>query len=414
MDAERRRRPRPVHGVFNATGQPRLVPAGLRRRRPAARRPARRAPARRGDAARARRPSSRPSGRGPTAARRCERATLLASPRGRARRGGAVCSSASARAGREARDEVDADRPRQRGRPRRRARDPRAAAERRPDDGILGEEGDDVPGHERAALDRRPARRHDQLPLGIPQWCVSVACEDARRRRPRPAARRAVRGRRAAGRRAQRRRALRPQRRDDLAPRWSPPASATTRACARAGASRRARVLPRVRDIRRAGSAALDLAWTAAGRFDAYYERGVKRWDVAAGALLCARAGLEVRDLPARDGLPPGARRAAGDRRRAARARRVEHSAPARGGVPGGWDSNPHALAGNGVLRPRVYQFRHPGRRVTSYAAACSARLGRRARRRLRPPLDLDVPGLPEAAHREDDEQHLDRDDAAA
>ena len=65
-----------------------------------------------------------------------------------------------------------------------------------------------------------------------------------------------------------------------------------------------ARVLPRVRDIRRAGSAALDLAWVAAGRLDAYYERGVKRWDIAAGALLCERAGLEVRALDA-DGEDP-------------------------------------------------------------------------------------------------------------
>lgn len=60
-----------------------------------------------------------------------------------------------------------------------------------------------------------------------------------------------------------------------------------------------ARVLPRVRDIRRVGAAALDLAWCACGRFDAYYERGVQRWDVAAGSLIAARAGLEVRELPA-------------------------------------------------------------------------------------------------------------------
>lgn len=60
------------------------------------------------------------------------------------------------------------------------------------------------------------------------------------------------------------------------------------------------RVLPRVRDIRRFGSAAMDLAWCACGRWDAYYERGVKAWDVAAGALIAARAGLEVRTLPAR------------------------------------------------------------------------------------------------------------------
>lgn len=58
------------------------------------------------------------------------------------------------------------------------------------------------------------------------------------------------------------------------------------------------RVLPRVRDIRRFGSAAMDLAWCACGRWDAYYERGVHIWDVAAGALIAARAGLVVQDLP--------------------------------------------------------------------------------------------------------------------
>jgi myo-inositol-1(or 4)-monophosphatase len=59
-----------------------------------------------------------------------------------------------------------------------------------------------------------------------------------------------------------------------------------------------ARVLPRARDIRRVGAAALDLCWCAAGRLDAFYERGVHHWDVAAGALICRRAGREVRDLP--------------------------------------------------------------------------------------------------------------------
>jgi myo-inositol-1(or 4)-monophosphatase len=60
-----------------------------------------------------------------------------------------------------------------------------------------------------------------------------------------------------------------------------------------------ARVLPTARDIRRVGAAALDLAWSACGRFDAYYERGVKPWDIAAGTLICRRAGLEVRELAA-------------------------------------------------------------------------------------------------------------------
>jgi myo-inositol-1(or 4)-monophosphatase len=59
-----------------------------------------------------------------------------------------------------------------------------------------------------------------------------------------------------------------------------------------------ARLLPLVRDVRRLGAAALDLAWAAAGRYDAYFERGVKHWDIAAGALICSRAGLAVHELP--------------------------------------------------------------------------------------------------------------------
>jgi len=65
-------------------------------------------------------------------------------------------------------------------------------------------------------------------------------------------------------------------------------------------------LLPVARDLRRAGSAALDLAWCACGRFDAYYERGVKQWDIAAGSLIASRAGLVVRTLPDVDGLPFG------------------------------------------------------------------------------------------------------------
>ena len=57
------------------------------------------------------------------------------------------------------------------------------------------------------------------------------------------------------------------------------------------------RVLPAVRDIRRAGAAAIDLAWVAAGRLDGYWERGLHRWDWAAGRLLVVEAGGEVRDL---------------------------------------------------------------------------------------------------------------------
>ncbi|MBV9366374.1 MAG: inositol monophosphatase [Solirubrobacterales bacterium] len=66
------------------------------------------------------------------------------------------------------------------------------------------------------------------------------------------------------------------------------------------------RVLPRVRDIRRVGAAALDLCWCACGRFDAYYERGLNHWDVAAGGLIASRAGLAVRDLAATGKEPAG------------------------------------------------------------------------------------------------------------
>jgi myo-inositol-1(or 4)-monophosphatase len=63
------------------------------------------------------------------------------------------------------------------------------------------------------------------------------------------------------------------------------------------------RVLPRVRDVRRAGAAALDLAWVAAGRLDAYFERGLKPWDWAAARVLVSEAGGALAEL---DGEPPG------------------------------------------------------------------------------------------------------------
>jgi myo-inositol-1(or 4)-monophosphatase len=65
-------------------------------------------------------------------------------------------------------------------------------------------------------------------------------------------------------------------------------------------------LLPLVADVRRAGAAALDLCICASGRIDAYYERGVKAWDVAAGELICARAGLQIRRLEPRGNLPGG------------------------------------------------------------------------------------------------------------
>jgi myo-inositol-1(or 4)-monophosphatase len=65
-----------------------------------------------------------------------------------------------------------------------------------------------------------------------------------------------------------------------------------------------AAVLPRVRDIRRGGSCAVDLCSLAAGRVDAYYERGVNYWDWAAGGLIAAEAGARVAGLAGKQPNP--------------------------------------------------------------------------------------------------------------
>ncbi|MEO1398206.1 MAG: inositol monophosphatase family protein [Pseudomonadota bacterium] len=56
-------------------------------------------------------------------------------------------------------------------------------------------------------------------------------------------------------------------------------------------------VLNNVAGLRRTGSAAMDLAWTAAGRFDAYWERNIKPWDMAAGIVIVREAGGIVTDM---------------------------------------------------------------------------------------------------------------------
>ena len=60
-----------------------------------------------------------------------------------------------------------------------------------------------------------------------------------------------------------------------------------------------ARMLPQVRDIRRTGSAALDLCGLAAGRYDAYVEQGLMPWDLAAGGLIAREAGIVISGLGA-------------------------------------------------------------------------------------------------------------------
>ena len=60
-------------------------------------------------------------------------------------------------------------------------------------------------------------------------------------------------------------------------------------------------IAQRVSGVRRFGSAALDLAWVAAGRFDGYWERGLSAWDIAAGVLLVTEAGGKVTGIDGGD-----------------------------------------------------------------------------------------------------------------
>ena len=74
---------------------------------------------------------------------------------------------------------------------------------------------------------------------------------------------------------------------------------------AAAGRAVAERLIGSVRDVRRLGSAALDLCYVAAGRYDAYYETGLNSWDAAAGELIATEAGCRSGDFA---GGPPGRR----------------------------------------------------------------------------------------------------------
>ena len=180
----------------------------------------------------------------------------------------------------------------------------------RPDDGFLGEEGADDAGSSGLRWVVDPLDGTTNFLFGLPQWAVSIAVEDAdgvlagvvydpprgelwaaERDGPATLDGRIVRG----------------SGRVELATALVATGFGYDAEVRRAQAATIAALLPEVRDVRRFGAAALDLAWCAAGRFDAYFERGVKHWDVAAGALLCECAGLAVALLgpapPQEDGI---------------------------------------------------------------------------------------------------------------
>jgi myo-inositol-1(or 4)-monophosphatase len=171
----------------------------------------------------------------------------------------------------------------------------------RPDDAIVGEEeGETGTGSLRWIVD--PLDGTVNFLFGIPQFAVSVACEDASGALAgvildpiRDECFMATRD----GEVTVDGRPIAASTRDDLATAMVATGFGYDSRMRARQAEVVARVLPRVRDIRRAGAAALDLAWSACGRYDAYYERGVHTWDIAAGALIAERAGLTVRRLPA-------------------------------------------------------------------------------------------------------------------
>jgi myo-inositol-1(or 4)-monophosphatase len=185
----------------------------------------------------------------------------------------------------------------------------------RPDDGLLSEEGaggtdagaaapPSVGGERRWVVD--PLDGTTNFLYGLPAWCVSIALEDADGGVVGvvhdPLAGETFTAERGGGcrlnGRAVRVRDHQPLDRALVATGFGYEAEVRSRQ-ARALTT----VLPRVRDLRRGGSAALDLAWLAAGRLDGYWELGVKPWDVAAGALCVREAGGLVRPL---DAEPPG------------------------------------------------------------------------------------------------------------
>lgn len=184
----------------------------------------------------------------------------------------------------------------------------------RPDDGIVGEEGDDVAGASGVRWVLDPIDGTVNFVYGIPAYAVSVAAEVAGECRAGIVLDvvsgeefTAVLGEGAwlrPGAQAPARRLVLP----------APPGLARALVATGFGydaerrrqqASAVARLLPQVRDVRRIGAASLDLCNVAAGRVDAYVEQGLQPWDIAAGALIAREVGAVVSGF---DGAAPSER----------------------------------------------------------------------------------------------------------
>lgn len=167
-------------------------------------------------------------------------------------------------------------------------------SEHRPQDGFLGEEGASSPGTSGIRWVIDPLDGTVNYLYGLPTWAVSIAAErdgetvvGVVAAPMRGETYRAVLGGGAYA--GERRLAARPSPELGQALVGTGFGYVQSRRAHQADVARR--VIPRVRDIRRGGSAAIDLCDVAAGRLDAYYERGLNAWDLAAGALIAREAG---------------------------------------------------------------------------------------------------------------------------
>lgn len=183
---------------------------------------------------------------------------------------------------------------------------------RRPDDAILGEEGGGSDGSGSTGLRWvvDPLDGTVNFVFGIPAFAVSVACEDRTGALVGvvldPVREECFEAMRSGAPLRNGEEIVVRERAADLSLAMIATGFAYDSAMRTRQAAALSRVLPRVRDIRRVGAAALDLCWAACGRFDGYYERGLHAWDLTAGALIAERAGLAVRVLPAVGEDPAG------------------------------------------------------------------------------------------------------------
>lgn len=182
-------------------------------------------------------------------------------------------------------------------------------AARRPDDGVLTEEGDGRASSTGLTWVVDPLDGTVNFLFGIPTWCVSLAVEDSRGGLV-GVVHDAVHGETFTAIRGKGARlnaeAITVSATADVSRALIGTGFAYDARARAAQAEILGRVLPTVRDVRRAGSAALDLAALSCGRLDGFYEAPVERWDKAAGTLLAREAGAIVDDLAAPHGLSTG------------------------------------------------------------------------------------------------------------